>query len=456
LAASRYVDFPNDGEDDAWRRRTSVSIKEGACLSGPKLQRWRNFALAVAGTEGAASPRLLFARQESRLLVNSAGGVFENGGLALDRISGVPMIPGSAVKGCARRLALAVLWEWIDGHLPVGDSPNLLAPAREAFHEPADLLVEIALVFGWSDLDWKDQDEFPTDEAWVNKRSDFAWACGRDWTGLRREVTQELCDRLGISRTDSVAPWKSLPSFSGMIAFLPAYPWEKDPGIELDVVTCHHVDYYRENPSYEDAWDTEAPVPVIFPTVGPGQLWIFLLHPTPQARPEHLAHARRWLAMGLDAYGIGGKTNAGYGWFDASDKIATAIHERLAAEQRRADDEKRRQIDEKRIRDDEEARRLAREAEEALTAGMSADEKADWKVSRLSTEQFNSKLRAFHKDPRKGGPSEEERAAIIRALRCSRLDAWTEFKAKAVKGELAAAANAMRELNKKLNGDKMP
>ena len=53
---------------------------------------------------------LLHARLQSRLMVNMAGGVMENAGLCLDRF-GLPLIPGSAVKGCARRTALAALRE---------------------------------------------------------------------------------------------------------------------------------------------------------------------------------------------------------------------------------------------------------------------------------------------------------------------------------------------------------
>ena len=41
----------------------------------------------------------------SRLMVDLAGGVMENANLNLDRY-GLPRIPGSAIKGLARRMAL--------------------------------------------------------------------------------------------------------------------------------------------------------------------------------------------------------------------------------------------------------------------------------------------------------------------------------------------------------------
>ena len=49
---------------------------------------------------------ILFMKLNARLIVNSAVGVIENAGLCLDRFSGLPFIPGSAVKGCARRMAI--------------------------------------------------------------------------------------------------------------------------------------------------------------------------------------------------------------------------------------------------------------------------------------------------------------------------------------------------------------
>jgi len=49
------------------------------------------------------------ARLESRLAINLSEGLVENGGISLDRIFGLPLIPGSALKGCARHAALAEL-----------------------------------------------------------------------------------------------------------------------------------------------------------------------------------------------------------------------------------------------------------------------------------------------------------------------------------------------------------
>ena len=103
----------------------------------------------------ALSGSILYAQLQSRLMVNVAGGVMENAGLCLDRF-GMPYIPGSAVKGCARRMAIRQLLE--------------MREAGTAASELAPLLADIALVFGWGQLDRADEAECPV--------SDFAWALG--------------------------------------------------------------------------------------------------------------------------------------------------------------------------------------------------------------------------------------------------------------------------------------
>ena len=199
------------------------------------------------------SEELLYAQLQSRLMVNMAGGVMENAGLLLDRFSGLPVIPGSAVKGCARRMAIEDLRHAAEDKNPAG--------------ELAALLADIARVFGWGEQDWKtregvlngvkerngetDEDlEARQQKLWEDKRSDFAFACGDRWPEVRGEARRRLQD----------AP----KEFAGAVSFLPAWPAnvsaENLPAgtppelgkLELDVLTCHHRKYYeRKDPDYE-------------------------------------------------------------------------------------------------------------------------------------------------------------------------------------------------------------
>jgi CRISPR type III-B/RAMP module RAMP protein Cmr6 len=294
---------------------------------------------------------LIFAQLQSRLMVNMAGGVMENAGLCLDRF-GLPYIPGSAVKGCARRLALAALREWCETVSKPGeneaDKANLLADACKPFTSPATMLAAIARVFGWGAQDWKTRADFRSDEDWEKKRPDFAWACGDDWETTRAEVLKLL--------RSAPAPGALAPNskdFAGSISFLPAYPVDlgktgpvadlplEVPALgelELDVVTVHHKRYYAgpehpENPAsihaWESAWgtapDIEEPVPNVFPAVAAGHVFAFALAPLRRAEPTVVEHARTWLACGLSTFGVGAKTAAGYGWFaDVTDSMRRA------------------------------------------------------------------------------------------------------------------------------------
>jgi hypothetical protein len=109
-----------------------------------------------------------------------------------------------------------------------------------------------------------------------------------------------------------------------------------------------------------------------------------------------------------------------------------------------------------RIQKDAEERQRRKAEEQAALSGLSPDQQADWRLAQLSPNQFDAKVRAFCKDQRRGGPTEEEKKAIVRALRGDQAAYWSQFKGKATKGELATVDQAIRALNKQLNGDKMP
>jgi len=411
-------------------------------------------ATSLAGNE------TIHAQLQSRLMVNMAGGVMENAGLCLDRF-GLPYIPGSAVKGCARRAALAALHEWCEtGTKPTG-ADNPLAPCCADFTTPAEMLAAIARVFGWCEQDWSDR----------SNQSDFLWACGQNHREIWHTAAQALATHFGwkIADKHGDTPWKSLPNFAGSVSFLPAYPVDlgktgKVDGLpielpplgklELDVVTCHHRDYYAGK--LPIATDTEEPVPVVFPAVAPGHVFAFAIVPLRGADARLVQHARTWLATGLSAFGLGAKTNAGYGWFDCSETIHNTVERTLLDRAERERAEKQRLAEEQR-RKAEEAERLRQKQErEAALAHLSGDERADKEIELLTDQQFDAKVRAFCKEPKKGGPTEEQKRAIVRALRGPRLAYWQNFKAKATKGELAKVVQEIRELCKAMNLGKMP
>ncbi|NLE66466.1 MAG: type III-B CRISPR module RAMP protein Cmr6 [Lentisphaerae bacterium] len=263
---------------------------------------------------------------QSRLIINQAGGILENAGLCLHRNFGVAMIPGSAVKGIARAAAIEKI------------------RAAAADTKPG-LLLQTALAFGWCESDWLEKRQ--------NGRyiSDFAFALEpQALNPVWEEVALKLmsCFIAPRAALNSGRPWKSLPNFQGLVAFLPALPLEK-PTLVVDLVNCHHPAYYGARGNGE-AQDTENPIPNFFPAVEAGACFEFCLAPVSRPlpglpdglkAPELVGFARQCLAEGLEARGAGAKTNAGYGWFAEDPERTRRMEEekeKAAAEKAKADE----------------------------------------------------------------------------------------------------------------------
>lgn len=167
-----------------------------------------------------------------------------------------------------------------------------------------------------------------TDAQWQRRFLVFGWSAGD------KEARQCLADHEELLKE----------SFAGTVAFMAAYP-VKDARLDLDIVTCHHHDYYAGK--QDKASDTESPIPNVFPVVESGAEFGFVLVPVGGGRGEamkarlglpddfnSLAAAEEWLRNGICERGIGSKTAAGYGWFiyDADAELARQQKERDYAE----------------------------------------------------------------------------------------------------------------------------
>ncbi len=99
---------------------------------------------------------------------------------------------------------------------------------------------------------------------------------------------------------------------AGSVAFLMAFPENKDWKLVVDVLTSH------------GGSDTQNPVPVFFPAVETGATFRFTIAPTARTKEGDLEFAIKYLKLALSENGVGAKTAAGYGWFELdADKIAT-------------------------------------------------------------------------------------------------------------------------------------
>lgn len=450
LLLERFAD-PGAKDED---RKHFFNRVLGLKASTVKAEAWEGWLQPLSQSP---ENRIVHAQLQARLLINMAGGVMENAGLCLDRF-GIPYIPGSAVKGCARRTALAALRAWCEaGGMPT-DKPNdeddLLASACVAFSEPAEMLTAIARVFGWGDADWKD----PSNDS----ASDLAWACGNThWQSLREAA------QAGLSRiTHGMGDLRFPGAFAGSVGFLPAYPQKLEcagtqpeglalslpplGALELDIVTCHHRDYYEGKASHPQATDDEEPNPVVFPAVQAGHLFAFPLLSLRGSAPSDVDSAAAWLAGGLRAFGLGAKTNAGYGWFDTDDRLQHAVQGfRARAAKARKDIAERAALEAE--AKNKEAERLERKrTQDAAMASLLPDEREDYLVRQLSDDQFRAAMENF------GKRGDAERRAIVRALRQpleepgSRRKFWDDLKDKAQKkgGKWGTLADAIRSASK--------
>ena len=381
------------------------------------LKSWRAWLTATARPE-----HQLHAKLEARLLINMGGTVLENAGLQLDRF-GTAYLPGSAVKACARRTALATLRQWCETGTKPTATDDALAPAcaHPDFKSPGDLLLAILHVFGCTDLEWGAYNPAPKSK----DKNDLAWACGDDlpaqsnqWPALSTAARTQLA-------TDTLR---------GTVAFLPAYPYSRFPiDLELDVLTSHHPDYYSEKKDRNGqlvqptATDTENPIPVYFPAVTAGAIYTFALLPvgTTSAKSPLLSHARTWLSTGLTVFGLGAKTAAGYGFFsDATPAIAEI--EAKAREQAHIAAEAAS------LKAKQAADLAARKAREAAFAAMTPAQRADAKLTDRAADWgwMKPHLADFAKHP------PETQAALLRWFCGAGRDRWlSEIKPDSAKGK---------------------
>lgn len=138
---------------------------------------------------------------------------------------------------------------------------------------------------------------------------------------------------------------------AGKAIFFDAIPSAKfPPKLELDIMNPHYPDYYKEMgtkepKTYPTNW--QSPIPVQFLTVAPSSVFLFAIgwrgspedsqdhsekkqqpqtwswfkgeqidQKAKEASPRLIKLARRWMQGGLLELGAGGKTSAGYGYFE--------------------------------------------------------------------------------------------------------------------------------------------
>jgi CRISPR type III-B/RAMP module RAMP protein Cmr6 len=345
---------------------------------------------------------------ESRLAINLSDSLIENAGICLDRLFGLPYIPGSAVKGVCRHAALSEL-----------------KSARTDDHR-RKLLLQFQSVFGTSSAEF---------------------ASGKK-SGALAQYARYLDD-------------PGQQTVKGCVDFLAAYPVNAAK-ITVDLTTVHYPAYYYSG--RQEDLSKEKPIVNPFPVVEQGARFAFCLVANRlTADPEAvLSVTRRWLECALTQSGLGAKTSGGYGWFslpqDGLQQLEEDARQEQMALEREAQEKQAREEAAKRRQEKleaEAARAAQRRADEERRKNMTPDELADETVAGWNDDAFLARVRNFNK--KKGAPSDAEKRAMVRALREQRGELWTQCKEMAARGgEMAKSVDAIRALCKSMNLGKMP
>jgi CRISPR-associated protein Cmr6 len=219
---------------------------------------------------------------ESRLLVGHGHPSATDVGLTVQHTWGVPVVPGSSLKG--------LLAHYVDAVFGPDD------PKRPPWEQPEGERERAA---------WQG----PT---WAGRR--IRWGPGalyRELFGAPEAEGDDDCRRAGLS-----AGARAGRVFFHDAWYVPGSARTSadaaDTPFAPDVLTVHQKNYYRTEGG--EGWpnDYDDPNPVSFLTVRPGVRLLFALSgPGPWT-----ALARRLLTEALSTWGVGGKTSSGYGRFE--------------------------------------------------------------------------------------------------------------------------------------------
>jgi len=257
LAVLRNEDPKAKEAREAWLSRLA-QCKEPARYA-QAFRRWR---------ESLRSPDVLCftVRATGRLLVGHGTSTATGVGLTLQHTWGVPVLPGSALKGLTAHYVQTV-------YGPEGEAEE---PEREPFRG----------------LTWKDSRPVRAPGPLFR----------RLFGAPELESSENKAIRGGVLFHDAL--W--VPSGEGRGA----------PMLARDVLTVHQRRYY-ESEGAEWPVDFDDPNPVSFLTVAPGGRFLVAL----EARGDRalLERTGRYVKQALEDWGLGGKTAAGYGRFTSED-----------------------------------------------------------------------------------------------------------------------------------------
>jgi CRISPR-associated protein Cmr6 len=215
--------------------------------------------------------------------------------ITLHRNYGIPIIPGSAVKGVARAYAFFTLAEELTVQAVEPDEFK-----RRRIKAKLKQETPLSALQGLLDANQKDWDK---------------------WT---RKIAQAGGPQLNVAQLQTTASVQQFRQTFGWLGhaggaiFFDAIPVTRLPQIVVDVMNPHYPEYYA---GAQPPHDAQKPNPITFLVVDTGARFQFAVAPNRYPADEPYAElGKKWLTRALQWLGIGGKTMSGYGLFGAPEK----------------------------------------------------------------------------------------------------------------------------------------
>ncbi len=289
---------------DHWLKTTVLQNFKGGTKDWQRQQsavytRWQ---AATAGAEWFQ------AQNKGRLVVGLGGkGVLEFG-ITLQHVTGLPIIPGSALKGLARTYALLIIAENLG--IPVLKLRQLQKLKDSKVDSPLEIL-DAALV------------------APDAERREALALLTKALANVDIQIVNHLAQKLnGFPEAAHYRAAFGSQEASGECIFYDAVVAKLPSSstlFDLDVMTPHFKKYYDDvnsgSPTFnKPPHDGQSPVPVSFVTVAAGTTFAFAVGLRPGGDRKVVKRAVAWLKAALHELGVGAKTAAGYGVFEVPEQ----------------------------------------------------------------------------------------------------------------------------------------
>lgn len=209
--------------------------------------------------------------------------------MTLHQVYGIPYIPGSALKGIARDMAIAELCEELGNN----ERPDVL-----------DKLFDASFI----ELEKLDTPQ---------KKRDYVKSNGTVFCENEEYAPQDATiDKIlgGWPRFRTAQQVFGSQGQAGKIIFFDTFP-EESVKMTPDIMNPHYPKYYGEK---QPPSDWQNPIPVSFLTLESAKFTFALAAKRKNEEPssqELLNAAVKWVKQGVTEHGLGAKTAVGYGYF---------------------------------------------------------------------------------------------------------------------------------------------